>query len=62
LSRGYSITVHFPERSVVRKASEVGKGDLVQVLLGEGGMNCRVEKTDNTMSVLSAPEEMMDRE
>jgi exodeoxyribonuclease VII large subunit len=47
LSRGYSITLTVPESVVVRKASSVGCGDLVQVLLGEGGLACRVEKTSD---------------
>ncbi len=48
LRRGYSITLTVPDRNVVRKASTVGGGDLVQVLLGEGGLECRVEETDVT--------------
>ena len=62
LRRGYSITLTVPDRNVVRKASTVGGGDLVQVLLGEGGLECRVEETDEKMTVLDDPEGTMDRE
>ena len=47
LRRGYSITLTVPENVVVRKASSVVSGDLVKVLLGEGGLACRVEKTSD---------------
>ncbi len=61
LGRGYSITLTVPERNVVRKASTVGGGDLVQVLLSQGGLECRVEKTDDEMTVLSDPGGVIDR-
>ena len=44
LKRGYSITRKLPEKSVLRDASSVEKGDRVQVLLAEGDLECRVEK------------------
>jgi len=43
LKRGYSIALRLPEREVLKAASAVGKGDRVQVLLGEGELECRVE-------------------
>lgn len=62
LGRGYSITLTVPGGNVVRKASTVRGGDLVRVLLGEGGLECRVEKTDNEMMVPGDPEGLIDRE
>jgi exodeoxyribonuclease VII large subunit len=44
LKRGYSITRKLPEKTVVRNTADVGKGEQVQVLLGEGQLECRVEK------------------
>jgi len=44
LKRGYSITLKLPEKRVLKDVSGVGKGDQVQVLLGEGELECRVEK------------------
>jgi len=46
LKRGYSITRKLPEKTVVRDASGVAKGEQVQVVLGEGRLECRVEKVD----------------
>jgi len=43
LKRGYSIALKLPERQVLKAASAVGRGDRVQVLLGEGELECRVE-------------------
>ncbi|MFO7601480.1 MAG: exodeoxyribonuclease VII large subunit [Candidatus Desulfacyla sp.] len=43
LKRGYSIALKLPERQVLKTASAVGRGDRVQVLLGEGELECRVE-------------------
>jgi len=43
LRRGYSITLTWPERQVVRSASNIEPGSGVQVLLGEGELTCRVE-------------------
>jgi len=62
LGRGYSITLTVPERNVVRKASTVRRGEPVLVLLGEGGLECRVEKTDDEMTVLGDPGGLIDRE
>lgn len=42
LSRGYSITMKDDTKSVVKRASEVGKGDKVSVLLGDGQIKCEV--------------------
>ena len=44
LKRGYSITRKLPEKNVLKDTSGVEKGDRVQVLLGEGEMECRVEE------------------
>ena len=52
LCRGYSITMTLPGRKIIRRASSVGGGDLVQVLLGEGGLECRVEKTSEQAGIL----------
>jgi exodeoxyribonuclease VII large subunit len=43
LKRGYSITLKLPERQILKAASGVETGDQVQVLLGEGELECRVE-------------------
>ncbi len=43
LKRGYSITLKLPERRLLKAASGVETGDHVQVLLGEGELECRVE-------------------
>ncbi|HDZ90968.1 MAG: exodeoxyribonuclease VII large subunit [Deltaproteobacteria bacterium] len=44
LKRGYSITLRLPEKQVLKGVLGVERGDQVQVLLGEGGLKCRVEK------------------
>jgi len=46
LKRGYSITRRLPEKTVVRDTAGVEKGEQVQVLLGEGQLECRVEKVN----------------
>ena len=46
LKRGYSITRRLPEKMVLRNVSAVNKGDRVQVLLAEGGLECRVEEIE----------------
>ena len=61
LARGYSITLTVPGKNVVRRASMVNGGDLVRVMLAEGGLECRVEKSDEKMAVLDDSDEMMDR-
>jgi len=43
LKRGYSIALKLPEKQVLKAASGVRKGDPLQVLLGEGELECRVE-------------------
>jgi len=52
LHRGYSITMALPEKQVIRRAASVVKGDLVQVLLGEGELECRVERTKKQARIL----------
>jgi exodeoxyribonuclease VII large subunit len=44
LARGYSLT-RTAEGHVVKSHREVAAGDAVHVLLGEGSLNCRVERT-----------------
>jgi exodeoxyribonuclease VII large subunit len=44
LKRGYSITMKLPEKRVLKDVSGMEQGDQVQVLLGEGELECRVEK------------------
>lgn len=44
LQRGYSITLKLPEKKILKNVSEVNRGDLVNVLLAEGEMACRIEK------------------
>jgi exodeoxyribonuclease VII large subunit len=43
LARGYSITYLLPEKKVLRKASEVERGQEVLVQLAEGHLECRVQ-------------------
>ncbi len=44
LKRGYSITRKLPEKSILKDVSDVEERDRVEVLLGEGVMECRIEK------------------
>ncbi len=44
LGRGYSLT-RTPDGAIVRRAAEVAAGDAVSVLLHEGSLLCRVERT-----------------
>ena len=44
LKRGYSITMKLPEKRVLKDVSGMEQGDQVQVLLGEGELECRIEK------------------
>lgn len=46
LKRGYSITRRLPKKMVLRNVSAVNRGDRVQVLLAEGGLECRVEEVE----------------
>ena len=45
LNRGYSITRKLPEKTILKEASRVRKGNQVQIILAQGEMECRVEKT-----------------
>jgi len=45
LERGYSITRTIPEKSVVTTASALGSGDMVEVLLARGSLDCEVHRT-----------------
>jgi exodeoxyribonuclease VII large subunit len=51
LKRGYSITRKLPGKTVVRNTAGVGKGEQVQVLLGEGQLECRVEKVTSDKEI-----------
>ena len=44
LERGYSITRLLPARKVVKESSMVAGGDRVNVVLGKGTIDCKVEK------------------
>lgn len=44
LERGYSITRRIPKKSIVTEASTLGPGDLVEVLLAHGSLDCEVQK------------------
>ena len=44
LGRGYSLTRR-PTGEVVRDAAHMAPGDAVEVLLGRGSLDCRVERT-----------------
>ena len=46
LKRGYSITRKLPEKIVLKEATGVKSGDRVEVLLGEGQLECRVEEVE----------------
>lgn len=56
LRRGYSITMTLPHKEVVRSALAVNRGERVQVLLGQGALECRVERTQEEDRPLSTPE------
>jgi exodeoxyribonuclease VII large subunit len=51
LKRGYSITRKLPEKTVVRNSAGVEKGEQVQVLLGEGQLECLVEKVNSDQEI-----------
>jgi exodeoxyribonuclease VII large subunit len=44
LERGYSITRLLPSRQVVKESTMVARGDRVNVVLGKGTIDCKVEK------------------
>jgi len=46
LQRGYSITIKMPGSTVVRDASRLNKGDIVETKLGKGKFKSRVEEID----------------
>jgi exodeoxyribonuclease VII large subunit len=48
LERGYSITRRIPDQCIVRDAAAIKIGELVEVLLAQGIITCRVEgKSEN---------------
>ncbi len=51
LKRGYSITRKLPEKTIVRHAAGMEKGEQVQVLLGEGQLECRVEEVSSDKEI-----------
>jgi exodeoxyribonuclease VII large subunit len=46
LGRGYAVVWNEPRTHVIRKATEVSRGDAVRVTLSEGELICEVVKTD----------------
>lgn len=46
LQRGYSITRKLPSLKILRRSSDVEKGDKVEVTLHEGSLLCGVEETE----------------
>ena len=44
LERGYSITRVLPSRQVVKESTMVARGETVNVVLGKGTIDCKVEK------------------
>ena len=44
LERGYSITRVLPSHQVVKESTMVSQGDRVNVVLGKGTIDCKVEK------------------
>lgn len=54
LRRGYSIAMTLPHKEVVRNALTVASGDRIQVLLGQGELECRVERTQGEENPLLA--------
>jgi exodeoxyribonuclease VII large subunit len=44
LKRGYSITRRLPQQTVLRRATEIARGDRVRVTLAEGELDCQVER------------------
>ncbi|MFQ5848391.1 MAG: exodeoxyribonuclease VII large subunit [Candidatus Methylomirabilales bacterium] len=44
LARGYSVCRRLPDLSIVTRAASVQEGTRVEVLLGQGGLICRVEE------------------
>ena len=48
LDRGYSITSKLPDKTILKEAGGVGKGDTIHVLLARGGLTCVVEGKDVT--------------
>ncbi len=45
LERGYSITRTIPQKSIVTDASTLAPEDMVEVLLAQGSLDCKVNKT-----------------
>ncbi len=43
LERGYSITRHYPGKTVLLNSDEINQGDTLEVLLAKGRLLCRVE-------------------
>ncbi len=53
LKRGYSITLRLPEKEIVKTAAQLQQGDPIQVLLGEGEVEGRVETVRSERKPLS---------
>lgn len=50
LARGYAVTFRLPEKKIVRKASEVQPGDEVLIQLGQGFLECTVQRAEDDES------------
>lgn len=50
LARGYSISFKLPQKSVIKKAGEVGPGDRIETRLGTGSVVSRVEEVKKDRS------------
>jgi len=46
LKRGYSITIHLPEKKILRDANETKKGDKIKILLAKGSIIGKVIEHD----------------
>jgi exodeoxyribonuclease VII large subunit len=44
LKRGYSITMKLPDKKALRSIAGLQAGDMVQVMLDDGRLDCRIEK------------------
>jgi exodeoxyribonuclease VII large subunit len=44
LKRGYSITMKLPDKKALRSIAGLQTGDMVQVMLDDGRLDCRIEK------------------
>ncbi len=45
LQRGYSIAMKLPEKKALRSIAGLEPGDAVRIMLNDGELDCRIEKT-----------------